>query len=213
MIVIALVGGGTAVLDQDAFEAAVVRLPHGGVDADIGGDAGEDDILDAAQPQDQFKIGGVETALAGLVDDGLARQRCQVGNDLPPGLATDQHASARAGVADAGADLPRSPAFVRGQVREIGAVALTGMNDVETLRAHHGEQPLDRLDRGARQRQVVSHLVDVAADAAEIGLHVDDDERGVLRPQIAVIRPCIGLGLQIALGHGLSLVCRCRFIG
>ena len=39
---------------------------------------------------------------------------------------------------------------------------------------------LDRLDRRAGEREVVAHLVDIAADAAEVGLHVDDDQRRVL---------------------------------
>ena len=60
---------------------------------------------------------------------------------------------------------------------------------------------LDRLDRRAREREVVAHLVDIAADAAEVGLHVDDDERGVLRPQVAVVGPGIGIGLHVTLGH------------
>ena len=207
VLVVALVGGGAAILDQHAFEAAVVGLAHGGVDADVGGDAGQHDVLDAAQPQHQFEIGGAERALAGLVDDGLARQRREIGNDLPAGLAAHQHAAAGAGIADPGADLARAPLLVGGQVGEVGAVALAGVDDVKALRAHRRQQLLDRLDRRAGQRQVVAHLVDIAADAAEIGLHVDDDQRGVLRAQVAVIGPRIGFGFQIALGHGtVSLV-------
>ena len=70
------------------------------------------------------------------------------------------------------------------------------------------EHALDRLDRRARQRQIIAHLVDIAADAAEIGLHVDDDQRGVLRPQVAVIGPRIGIGGDIALGHVPPLASR-----
>ena len=204
MVVVALVGRGAAILDQDAFEAAIVGFPHRGVDADIGGDAGQHDVLDAAQPQHQFEVGGAERSLAGLVDDGFARQRRKIGNDLPAGLAAHQHAAARAGVADTGADLPRAPLLVGGQVGEIGPMSLAGVDDVKALLAHHREQLLDRLDRRAGQRQVIAHLVDIAADAAEIGLHVDDDERGVLRAQIAIIGPRIGFGFDVALGHGLA---------
>ena len=202
VVVVALVGRGAAILDQHAFKAAVVGLAHGGVDADVGGDAGEHDVLDAAQPQHQFEIGGAERALAGLVDDGLARQRREIGDDLPAGFAAHQHPAAWAGIADSRADLPRAPLLVGGQVGEIGAVSFAGMDDVKALCAHHREQLLDRLDRRARQREVVAHLVDIAADAAEIGLHVDDDERGVFRAQVAIIGPGIGFGFQVALGHG-----------
>ena len=48
-----------------------------------------------------------------------------------------------------GADLPRPPLLVRRQIGEIGAMALAGMDNVKALAAHHREQPLDRLDRGA----------------------------------------------------------------
>src|SRR5207344_3127267 len=70
------------------------------------------------------------------------------------------------------------------------------------LLPHGREQPLDRLDRRAREREIVAHLVDVAADAAEVGLHVDDDERRVAGPQVAVVGPGIGIGFHVALGHG-----------
>jgi hypothetical protein len=42
------------------------------VDADIGGDAGQNQIFDAALVEDQFEIGGAETPFTGLVDDRLA---------------------------------------------------------------------------------------------------------------------------------------------
>jgi hypothetical protein len=46
-----------------------------------------------------------------------------------------------------------------------------------------------------------SHLV-LAADTAEIGLHVDDDPcRRILRAEIAIIGPGLGLGLDSAFGH------------
>ncbi len=80
-------------------------------------------------------------------------------------------------------------------------MALAGVEHVEALLPHRLEQALDWLDGRACEREVVAHLVDIAADAAEIGLHVDDHERGVLRPQIAVIGPRIRLGLDVAVGH------------
>ena len=80
-------------------------------------------------------------------------------------------------------------------------MALAGMDDVEALCAHRSEQLLDGFDRRPGQRQVIAHLVDITADTAEIGLHVDDDQRGVLGAEITVVRPGIGLGLDVALGH------------
>jgi hypothetical protein len=42
----------------------------------------------------------------------------------------------------------------------------------------------DRRDRRAGQRQIVPHPVDIAADTAEIDLHIDCDEGRILGPQI-----------------------------
>ena len=169
-----------------------------------------------AQPQQQLEIGGAERAFAGLVDDRLALMRRELGDDLPAGLAADQNAAAGSRIADAGADLPRAPAFVCRQIGEIGTMAFAGVDDVEALRARGGKRALDRLDRRTGQRQIVAHLVDIAADPAEVGLHVDDDQRGIFRPKIAVIRPKIGIGGDVALGcvalfarqlwHGVHLV-------
>jgi hypothetical protein len=59
-LMVALVGGAAAVGQHDAFKAAVIGLAHGGVHADIGGDAGQDQVGYAPRAQDQFKVGGAE---------------------------------------------------------------------------------------------------------------------------------------------------------
>src|SRR5260221_11881668 len=78
-------------------------------------------------------------------------------------------------------------------------MALAGMDHMPAGLARRRQQPLDRLDRRAGEREVVAHLVDIAADAAEIGLHVDDDQRSVVGPELAVPRPGIGAGFHV---HG-----------
>src|SRR5882724_328753 len=196
------VGGAAAILEQQAFEASVVGLAHRRMDADVGRDARQHEVGNAAQPQHQFEIGGAEGAFAGLVDDRLAGQWGQLRYDLPPGLAAHQDSAARAGVANAGADAPRAPALIRRKVGEVGTMSLAGVKDMEALAAHYGEHSCDRLDRRTGKAQIASHAVDIAADAAEIGLHVDDDQRRVRRPKIAVIGPGIRIGRDIALGHG-----------
>ena len=100
-------------------------------------------------------------------------------------------------IADAGADAARAPAFVLGQVGEVGALAFAGAKHVKAALPHGGEHAPDRFDRRARQRQVVTRAVDMAADAAEIGLLGDDDQRGVLRSRIAVIGPRIRVRLHV----------------
>ena len=112
-----VVGGTGAVLEEQALEAAVVGLPHGGVDADVGRDPGQDDVPDPARIQDQLEVRGAERSLARLVDDRLAWFRIEVGDDVPALFAAHQDAAARPRIADPGADLLRPPALVGRQVR------------------------------------------------------------------------------------------------
>src|ERR1700674_5003789 len=92
VVVVAFVGRATTIFEQQALETAIVGFAHGGMHADVGGDAGEHDIFDPAQAQHQLEIGGAERALAGLVDDRLAVSRREIRNDIPPGLAAREDA-------------------------------------------------------------------------------------------------------------------------
>jgi len=201
VLVVGTVGGAATIFEQQALEPAVVGLAHRRMDADVGRDPRQREIGDAAQSQHQFEIGGAEGALAGLVDNRLAGQRGQLRNDLPARLAAHQDAATRAGVANAGTDSPRAPALVCREVGEVGSMPLARVEDMEAVAAHYGEHRCDRLDRRAGKTKIVSHAVDIAADAAEIGLHVDDDQRRICRPKIAIIGPGIRIGCDIALGH------------
>src|SRR5205085_1255166 len=89
------------------------------------------------------------------------------------------------------------------QIGQIGTMSLAGMDDRVALGAHRREHARDRLNGGPGQRKVVAHRIDIAALAAEIGLHVDDDERGVLRLEIAVERP----GIRISRNGRHRIVC------
>jgi hypothetical protein len=111
-------------------------------------------------------------------------------------------------IADAGTDAARAPAFVGRKIGEIRTVPFAGVEDVKAALAHGGQHAPDRLDRRAGERQIVAHAVHIAADAAEIGLHVDDDERGVGRTQVAVVGPRIGVCLHVALVHAVASIGR-----
>ena len=80
--VVAVVGGRGAVRQQQAFEAAVVGVAHRGVDADVGRDAGQDQVLDAARAQHQFEVGRIkirrELADVPVLVVGLEHQLQQV---------------------------------------------------------------------------------------------------------------------------------------
>jgi hypothetical protein len=54
------------------------------------------------------------------------------------------------------------------------------------------ENPLYRVNARPCERNVVTEQVDVSTFAAKDGLHVDDDERGVFSPELAVEGPWIG---------------------
>src|SRR5271154_3252333 len=162
------VSRAAAIRQQQAFKAAIVGLAHRGVHAHVGGDAGEHQVANPGAAQDQLEIGGEESTLAGLVDDGLAGERCEVRYDLPSRLAAHQYSPAGSGVADSGADSAAAPLLVRRQIGEVGAMAFSGMHHVTAPRARGLENLPDGLDRGAGEAYIVAHLVDVAALSAEI---------------------------------------------
>jgi hypothetical protein len=71
--------------------------------------------------------------------------------------------------------------------------------------APHGTQHRrDRRYRRAGQREIIPHPVDIAADAAEIELHIDYDESRILGPQIPIERPGIRVGRDVPFGHTRS---------
>ena len=132
-VVVAAVGGAAAILEQQAFEAAVVGLAHGGVDADVGGDAGQHDVVGCRAIRSiSSRSVAQNEPLPGLSMIGSPGSGRQFGDDLPARLAAHQDAAAGAGVADAGADALRAPALVGRQVGEIGPVALAGVDDVDS---------------------------------------------------------------------------------
>lgn len=63
-------GGG--IFQQEAIVAAVVGVAHGGGDADVGGDAHEDEVLDSPVAEEEVEIRVGEGAAAWFVDDRFA---------------------------------------------------------------------------------------------------------------------------------------------
>ena len=60
--VVAVIGGAGAVLEQEALEAAVVRLAHRGVHAHVGRDAREDQMGDPLVAQHELEVGQIGRA-------------------------------------------------------------------------------------------------------------------------------------------------------
>ena len=169
--------GGAAVGEHDAAIAAVVRLAHRGVDADFRGHAAHQQMLDAEIAQQRVEIGRVERALAGLVDHRLAGDRIELRDDVVAGLAADEDAPHRAGIADAHRGLAALELRLR-RVGEIGAVPFARVDDQQSGGARGLEHRSARRDRAAEQRHVVAERFPEAARLEEVALHVDDDERG-----------------------------------
>ena len=120
-----------------------------------------------------MQIGGVERALAGLVDDRFAGLGIKLGNDVVAGFAAHQNAAHRAGVADgrraAAAD------FLGGrQIGEVGPVAFARMKNGKTGGAPRRQEFLVGLDGAAQLRDVVAEHFAKAAGLEKIALHVDD---------------------------------------
>src|SRR5260221_1201026 len=164
-------------LDQQAIVAAVVCFAHRGLHAHFGRDSGDEEVGDAFQPQDVAQVGCIESPLARLVDDDLARLGRQRGDDLHARFAPPQDPAHGTRVADAKRRIS-AQAFCR---RAIGKVATMGFPRVD--HGHpRGPTQIEEASRGGDDRlQEANVVAERRADPArldEVALHVDHDERG-----------------------------------
>ena len=95
----------------------------------------------------------------------------------------------RQSAASASACWPADPQKIR-------AVALPRVNDLEIQLAHGTEHATDGFDARTGQRNVVAHELHLASATAKISLHIDDHQGGVVRAQISVVGPGIGLRVR-----------------
>ena len=75
---------------------------------------------------------------------------------------------------------------------------LARMHHVITFCPCRIEHILNRADGRAREFQIITHLIDVSSFPAKVGLHVDYQHDCILRTQIAVKGPGIGIGFDAA---------------
>lgn len=144
--------------------------------AHIRGNATDNEILDTAIVEQKFQIRVLKRAAAGLVDDGLRRERRQLRDDIVALLPAHQQPAVGPVVADALAAgiVAAAAELAARERREVRPVALPGVIDRKAGRAKRRDERLDlrydvphRLDRDALE-------VQVAAGRAEVYLHVYD---------------------------------------
>jgi hypothetical protein len=183
-----------AVLDEEALVAAVVGFAHGGLDADFGSDAGDEEVGDAIAIEDLGERGVVERAFAGFVDDNFGGKRGEFGDDLMAVLAADEDTAHRAGIADFQFAIS-SVAFGGWAIGEVGFVAFACVDDGTAGVAAGGEEFLKGGDDGAKEGDVVAEGFAEAAGFEEIALHVNDKEGGCDDGE------CVGEGLGVDCRH------------
>ena len=70
---IVVVCGAGAIRKNQTLVATIIGLTHRGMNADIRGDAGQNEILNSLLPQEHIEICRVKGTLPRLVNDRLAR--------------------------------------------------------------------------------------------------------------------------------------------
>ncbi len=73
---------GHGIFDEDDLVAAVEGCAGGGFDAEVGGDAAEEDGVDAAAAELLIEVGGVEGSPLPLGDEEIAGLKTGFGGDV-----------------------------------------------------------------------------------------------------------------------------------
>lgn len=194
--------GASGITEEQALVSTIVGLTDDGVNADVSGHAGEDEVLHLGEAEMEVQVSSVEGALARLVDDDLVRERGEFRNDLPTFLVASEDSALSAlegsGITNTGivAAHARTPVLVGRKVHERAVMAFAGVDDVEVELTHLIERRLDVRDdlTGGVDIEGLVDLSNVAFRVEEVVLHVDDDEGGVAWMQNAVVGPWIRLG-------------------
>src|SRR3981081_33057 len=149
---IPIIGCSSAIREDQTFKNAIIRLSHRCVNANIRRNPGEYDVSNSFLPEQHVKISCVEGAFARLVDDRFPRDWGQFRNNLPALFSACENTPAWPLVADACAELATPPAFVFGEIRQIGAMSLARAHDENSAVSGSRQDASDRLNRRTRQR-------------------------------------------------------------
>lgn len=138
-----------------------------------------------------------ERALAGLIDDNLARKRLELVHYVVAVLAADEQPAHLAAVADDELVLRvlrrggLADDLARGAVGEVWQVALASVKDGEAGGSARLEELAGGLDGCLHGRQVPALDLAEAVLEEEVALHVDDEQR--------CVRPGEGVGVGFCL--------------
>src|SRR4029453_7252432 len=111
--------GPHAILRDKAVIASIIGFSDSGVDTDLGGHSGDDELLDGSVLENRMLVSGKEGTFSRLINHGFGRQRIEFWNDVVAGFAAHQDAAHGTNIPDTGlapaADLlcPWEVAWVR----------------------------------------------------------------------------------------------------
>ncbi len=185
LVLLRRIGGGP-IPDKHRVEIPDEALARRGLDANIGGHAGQHDGADATGSQDHLEIGGMERAIAMLGDDDVVRLRPHVAVivAVPGPLPADRRQRIAAAL------LARR--LLQPDVREkhvpVGRVEASHEDDEHARLPRARDQRRQALGHLLRCRDVTAAPRDKTTLGAEIVLHVDHDERSVRRAHLLAQR-------------------------
>src|SRR5262249_23142275 len=150
--------GAHAIFEHETVVAPIIRFTNGGVDADLGGHSGHQELFNAAVLENGVQIGGERRAFARFINDWFVRQRREIRNDVASGLPADQDSTHRADIANtsfaAAADL-----LGRRQVGQIRTMTFSRVYDLKPGGAAGRQQLAVRPDRATQLRNVIAQYL------------------------------------------------------
>ena len=181
-VVRAGVGGAARVGHDDGAVAQVGSLPGGALDRGVGGDAGEQEGVDAAGAQDDVQLAGREPADPLVREDDVAVLRGELRDDLGLVAALDQCAELRDHA---------QQRRVGNQVRVAGLPGDAGVDDGGAGPAGGVEQLGGLADDVAFGGLGGEEAAEGTVGADDVMLHVDGDDRGARRGQVHDSSPVV----------------------
>jgi hypothetical protein len=151
-------------------------------DADVGGDADEDDVADAARPKRRIELRVEEGAVAGLVQRDVAGLGLQRLDQIIIPAAAREQLAAQLGPLRASSSARwtcASWASPAARLDIIGVPAVLQIDDRHAGAAPRSRAPWRSGRSCRRRRECRTRLVDIAAGRGIGILHVDHDDRGL----------------------------------